>query len=240
MASMPEVKIENKVYVIDVLHIKPKYMLPMMQYLKEGISLFEKHGAKYHGVWIPEAGAASSVVTLLEWPGMDARSKALGELWSDPAWMAHHKIASRFIQCIDNYVCKANPFMTVKPINPKGKYMIQTYHAKSLGIFAAWKLNEVNEMLEKKFGAEMAHAAGLFHPIASLENCMILIREVPDNQLDRTFNNWGKAMFDVHNWLNMADAHSHYDRTRNVLVQPIPWDKVPPLGSLEQIFGRPF
>lgn len=240
MSAPPACVIENKVYVLDVLHVKPKYMLAMMQYLQEGIALIEKHGAKYHGVWIPEAGAASSIIVLLEWPGMDARSKAMEGLWTDAQFLAHHKIVSRFLCGIDNHVLKANPYMPVKPINPKGKYMIQTYHAKSMGIFAAWKLHDMNELMEKKFGAEAAHAIGLFHPIAALENQMILIREVPDNALDRTFNNWGKAIFDHHNWLHLADAHDHYDRTRNVLVQPIPWDKVPPKGSLEQIFGRPF
>jgi len=239
MAAPPPITIQNNVYCLDIIHVKPKYMLPMMQYFKDGTTLFEKHGAKYHGMWIPEAGAAHSIVTLMEWPGMDVRSKALESLWSDPQFLEYRKVASRFIQSIDNHVCKSNPYMQVKQINPKGKYMIQTYKAKSMPIFAAWKLHDMNEMMEKKFGAEAAHCVGLFHPIAALSTEMILIREVPDNALDRTFNNWGKALFDHHNWLHLADAHDHYERTRNVLVQPIPWDKVPAKFSLEQIFGRP-
>jgi len=236
--AAPTPEIANNVFVLDILHIKPKFMLPMMQYIQDGKALIEKHGAKIHALWIPEAGAAHSIVALLEYSGMDARSKAMGEMYSDPEWLAHRKIISRFINCHDNYVCKANPFSPKREINPKGKYMIQTFHAKSMPVFAAWKLVQINEMLEKKYGADMAHAALLLHPIASLENSMILIREVPDNQLDRTFNNWGKAMFDMHNWLDMADAHGHYERTRNILVMPIPWDKIPPKTSLEQIFAK--
>lgn len=52
---------------LGVVEVKPKYIVACLPELEHARKIYEKHGAKYHGVWIGEAGAACTIFSLVEW-----------------------------------------------------------------------------------------------------------------------------------------------------------------------------
>lgn len=57
----------NVVYEYLVAQVKPKYLIQMMEEMKNGRKMFEKHSAKTLGLWLTECGDMGKIVRLMEW-----------------------------------------------------------------------------------------------------------------------------------------------------------------------------
>jgi len=112
---------DTQLIEINVVAVKPKYILHFMAHVQEMNKLHEKYGVKILATWISEAGAVHKVFIVSHHASYATRSKFHDEHLTDPEWLKLHKHMSKFITEIHNYVCKPNPHLPMKAFDTKKK-----------------------------------------------------------------------------------------------------------------------
>jgi hypothetical protein len=212
---------------LTILHIKPKYVFNFLGHVQQAKKMYEKSGIKILATWMSEAGATCQMYILMQHASYSARSKFMDDHLADPEWLNFHKHTSKFVQYAENFVCKANPHVPMKELSTTKKYLIQMLHQKDFPVFSSTKIWESTVAAEKAIGPHAAHAVAMLHPLLNSHNCLIMIRELPDNHTDESLNSYVDAILDPHNWAHMYDIHKHVERERNILVRTPPFDKLP-------------
>jgi hypothetical protein len=112
-ADEPTAKKDAPVYEMRVYYA-PEGKLDALhaRFRDHTVKLFEKHGIKNVGYWVPLENPDRKLVYLLEFPSRDARAKAFKAFGEDPAWKKAHaesekdgklvsKVDSFFLQTTD-------------------------------------------------------------------------------------------------------------------------------------------
>jgi hypothetical protein len=218
---------ETTLIELNIMHIKPKYIFHMLAHVQTLVKLAEKHGVKVLATWTAEAGATSTLFVLTQHASYASRSKFHEAHLADPEWLNLHKHIAKFVHHDENFVCKANPHVPMKALNASKKYLIQMLHVKDFPVFAHTKIWEAEQAAEKAVGPHAAHAVALLHPLLNSHQCSILIRELPDTNVDESLNAHVDCILDPHHWAHMYDTFRHIHRERNILVRTPPFDKLP-------------
>jgi len=98
---------------------------------------------------------------------------------------------------------------------------------KNFPPFSVQRILEASHNAEKAIGAHAAHAVALLHPMLNAHQCLIMIRELPDNNIDESLNAHVDAILDHHHWAHMYDTHHHVHREKNILVRTPPFATLP-------------
>lgn len=197
--------------------------------------MYEKSGVKVLAIWMTHAGACHELVTLVQHVSFAARAQYKEFRMTDTEWVKFDITMAKFFTEVEDFLCKTSINMpTMKTITPTGKYMIQMVRNKGFLPFDSKKYFEASRMMEQVEGDNACHMIGMLIPVMCTMNCMIVIREFPeDTKGDACLNAYKDAHLDAKNWPMMHDASMHYTRERNVLVRSIPFDKVEVNAALE-------
>jgi len=212
---------------VNIIHVKPKYIFHLLSHVQEVKKLYEKHGVKVLATWMSEAGAAGQMYFVTKHASYAARSKFFDDHLSDPEWLTMSKHTMKFMYYSENFICKPNPHVPMKEFSTSKKYLVQMLHQKDFPVFSTTKIWEASAAAEKAIGSHAAHAVAMLHPMLNSHNCLIMIRELPDNNVDESLNAHVDAILDPHHWAHMYDTFRHVSRERNVLVRTPPFDKLP-------------
>jgi hypothetical protein len=218
-----------------IVKAKPESKWHMLHQAENLKRLYEKSGVKVLALWMTQAGATHELITLVQHASFAARTQYKEFRMTDTEWVKFDITLSKFITEVEDFVCKTSVNMpTLKTITPTGKYLIQMIKTKGFLPFDSKKLYEASREMERVEGENACHAIGILVPIMSTTQCLIVIREFPeDTKADAALNAYRDAHLDSKNWGLMHDAAQHYARERNVLVRGIPFDKVECNAALE-------
>jgi hypothetical protein len=212
---------------LNIFHVKPKYIFHFLSHVQQIKKLLEKHGVKVCATWTAEAGASGQVYLLTKHASYAARAKFHDEHLTDHEWLTMHKHTAKFVYYNENFLCKPNHHVVHKEFSPAKKYLLQFLHVKDFPVFAHTKIWEASAAAEKAIGAHAAHAVAMLHPMLNSHNCTIMIRELPDNNIDESLNAHIDAILDPHHWAHMYDTFRHVTREKNILVHTPPFEKLP-------------
>jgi len=212
---------------LNIVHVKPRYFFHMMSHVQTITKLYEKAGIKILATWMSEAGATGQMFYITEHKSYASRSKFMDDHMTDPEWIKVTQHTLKFVYYAENFICKANPHIPMKAFSPSKKYLVQMLHQKGFPVFSSTKVWESTQAAEKVIGQHAAHAVAMLHPILNSHQCLIMIRELPDNHVDEALNAYVDAILDPKNWAHMYDTYQHVGRERNVLVRTPPFDKMP-------------
>src|SRR5690242_14130068 len=59
--------VEPTIYEFVILHCKPEFILQFYTKVQDRKRMYEKYGAKTHGLWLAEAGSVGTFYILREW-----------------------------------------------------------------------------------------------------------------------------------------------------------------------------
>jgi len=212
---------------LNIIHVKPKYIFHMMSHTQEALKLLQKFGVKVLATWMSEAGATSQLYMMVSYASYAAREKFMLEHMIDPEWVKYHTKVMKFIYESEQFICKANPHVPMKTIDPKKKYLVQMLKYHDFPPFSNTKIWESTVEAEKVIGPHAARAVAMLHPMLTSHSWLIMIRELPDEHIDESLNAYVDAIKDPKNWAHMYDISRHVSRERNVLVRTPPFDKLP-------------
>jgi hypothetical protein len=218
-----------------VVKAKPECIWHLLHQAENLRRLYEKSGVKVLALWMTQAGATHEMVTLVQHASCASRAQYKDFRMTDCEWVKFDITIAKFYTEIEDYLCKTSVNMpTLRTINPTRKYLVQMLRYKGFLPFDSKKLFEASIELEKAEGENCCTAIGILVPMMSKHQCLIVIREWPeDSKADAALNCYRDAILDSKNWAHMHETAQHVARERNVLVRAIPTDKVAENAALE-------
>lgn len=223
--------VEPTIYEFVILHCKPEFILQFYTKVQERKRMYEKYGAKTHGLWLAEAGSVGTFYVLREWQSMSVRVQAREKMWNDQEWQRLYKETSPMITFIQSFLCKLPPNMPIKPMKTTGTHVIlHKLKPKKFSVFAAQKYRELMTDLNKMVSTDLMTPVATLYPIVYDEFCMLTIWEVPDNHIDTTYTRLTECRRDPLNWEKISEFQETYLDDMNVLAVPITANGMPRLG----------
>lgn len=213
---------------LTMIQCKPKYFNHMLTMLPTSCKMYEKCGAKYLGCWTTETGEMCKIVTLKEWPSMEKRMQCCQKKTTDPEFSAHSEKCMKFILHWETFLCKSDPMMTMKPMDPTMPVFFKRYRPKKSDLAMTMKLREACTMWEKEMGPDYT-CNMMLHPICYNDHCMFTVWQVKKGcNVDKLMN---KAMMVTcmdPNMMCMADSCADtFNRVKNIMCMPVDFNKLP-------------
>lgn len=206
----------------------------MLHAVPNGRKIFEKHGAKSHGVWLTEAGGWCELYTLLEWPSLEKRIAMRQSSFKDPEIIAHWNTVGRFMLKGENFICKANSKVPFKAFSPNRPIWVNRIKPQKFDVFATLKLMELCGIFEKHFAPDISPVHTILHPVAYPDHCIWAIWEIGENQqADRLMSKIAAAYQDPSNWAHMEETREAFEIQSAVVATPIHFDQLPPLDKMQ-------
>jgi len=223
--------VEPTVYEFAIIHCRPEFIMPFYTKVQERKKVFEKYGAKTHGLWLAEAGSVGTFYVLREWASLTTRVQAREKMWHDKEWQTLVKETNPMITFIQSFLCKTPPNMPVKQLKTTGTHVIlHKLKPKKFSVFAAQKYREMMTEMNKIVGTDLMHPIATLYPMVYDEFCMLTIWEVPDDKLDTTYMRMVECRRDPTNWEMISEFQETYLDDMNVLCLPVTATGAPRMG----------
>jgi len=218
-----------------IVKAKPECIWHLLHQAENLRRLYEKSGVKVLAIWMTTAGATHEMITLVQHASCASRAQYKDFRMTDTEWVKFDITLAKFFTEVEDYVCKTSVNMPTLPvIDPKKKYLIQMIRNKGFLPFDSKKLYDAIKERETVEGENACHAVTILVPMMSKHQCLIVLREYPeDNRADTHLNAYRDFVHDAKNWAHSHDTAQHVARERNVLVRPIPTERVALNASLE-------
>jgi hypothetical protein len=230
MAAPPIGPPSKTIYEIDIIHVKPKYLLQYVQCIPQGISIVQKHGCKVLGYWMVEGGSANGpeIVFMSQSESLDARHARVEKCLQDPEFIKFIQTRGRCIYGVENYLCLNVPAIPCSAPNPNAKLLLETIKCKCFPVLTVGKMMEMYQMWEKYVGPNGPKPVGLFRPLAYSKPCIIgMFPSGPDGKFDGLFETYGKMVTDPINWPKLGEIYEKMDEQSCRILCPIRMDLLP-------------
>ena len=225
----------KEIYELRVYHCLPNRLDALVnRFANHTLALFEKHGMKNVGYWLPTAEGNKDLVYILSYPSMEAREASWKAFMNDPEWQDVWKKSEadgKIIEKIDASFLKLEPQLT-KKIKQKASKEEQLFELRTYYCLAGRYPNIVarfRDHTRKLFETHGMKNIAYWETIEKDGKQPLLVYIVSHKDAEAAKKSWDNFRNDP-KWIAARDASEAdakiVEKITSVMMKPLPFSKI--------------